>query len=742
MTTATLRVGWMTGLLTLIVSAGLLTGCQSSEEKHAAKTNAAPVARPAMPEPAPIEPAEIRAPAIPLITHDPYFSCWSFNDNLAADWPRHWTGKNFGMCGLIRVDGKTMRFLGNYAEVKEAAKQISVRVLPTRTLYVFDCGPVELSVTFVTPAVMDDLEMLSRPASYVNFSVRSKDGGKHEAKVYLDLSGEWAVQDAKEPVKWERMTIEGLQAMKLGTVEQNVLGKKGDDVRINWGHVLLAVPEGKNVATRMQSDKASREAFATGGNLPEKDDETGPRPANKDWPVLATTIDFGTIGTAAKDEPAPQSHLIIGYDDDYSVEFFGRKLRPWWRREAGMTTEKMLAAAEEDWPKAIAHCGHMDEQVIDDAGKAGGPKYAAVLALAYRQAVAAHKLVALPREPMKDAKGNLLPEDPTEEHFQPLYLSKENFSNGSIGTVDVTYPSAPLFLVYNPQLLKGMCDGIFYYRESGKWTKPFAPHDLGTYPLANGQTYGEDMPVEECGNMLILAAAIVKVEGIPDYAARHWKTLSEWAAYLKEKGFDPENQLCTDDFAGHLAHNSNLSIKAIVALGAYAQLAEMLEQKETAAEYSKLAKDLATKWQQAAADGDHFSLTFDKKGSWSQKYNLVWDKLLGLNLFPPTVAKKEIAYYLTKQNPFGLPLDSRKTYTKSDWIVWTATMADSRKDFDALFAPVYKFVNETPSRVPVSDWHETTNGKMVGFQARSVVGGYWMKVLADRLMQPEPMPAR
>lgn len=401
-----------------------------------------------------------------------------------------------------------------------------------------------------------------------------------------------------------------------------------------------------------------------------------------------------------------------------------------------MTAEKMLAAAEEDFAKASAHCGHTDEQILSDAIKAGGPKYAAVLALSYRQAIAAHKLVALPKEPMLDPAGNPLP-DPDGENFTPLFLSKENFSNGSIGTVDITYPSAPLFLLYNPTLLKGMCDGIFYYRQSGKWAKPFAPHDLGTYPLANGQTYGEDMPVEECGNMVILAAAIAKAEGVPDYAARHWKALTEWAAYLKEKGFDPENQLCTDDFAGHLAHNANLSVKAIVALGAYAQLAEALNQKEAATEYARVAKDLAAKWQQAAADGDHYSLTFDKKGTWSQKYNLVWDKLLGLNLFPPEVAKKEIAFYLTKQNPFGLPLDSRKTYTKSDWIVWTASMTESRKDFDALFDPVFKYANETPSRVPLSDWHETQDGKQVGFQARSVVGGYWMKVLADRLTNPE-----
>jgi len=474
-------------------------------------------------------------------------------------------------------------------------------------------------------------------------------------------------------------------------------------VRIDWGYMYVAAPKSAHAIQFITSEKDALNAFSI---------NSGAAIMSGRLLALNTIIPFGSVGKL------PVSKFVeIGYDDIYAIQYFGTNLRPWWNNSGKETIEGQLTLAATQYANVIAKCEALNKQLYASAVKAGGKTYADLCVLAYRQSIAAHQLVRSPQ-------GEL------------LWFSKENFSGGFINTVDVTYPSAPLYLIYNPKLMEGMLSGIFYFRESGKYKYDFAAHDLGSYPHANGQTYGEGMPVEESGNMIILTAAIAKAEGNAEFARKHWKTLSRWVDYLVNEGFDPQNQLCTDDFAGHLARNANLSIKAIVGIGCYAQLAKELGETQTAEKYRKIAEDMVPRWMKIADDGDHYVLAFGSPGTWSQKYNMVWDKVLGLHLFPQAVYNKEINFYLTKQNKYGLPLDSRKTYTKSDWIVWTATLANNQKDFAALTDPIYKYATETPTRVPLSDWHETTDGKQVGFQARSVVGGYFMKMLYQKLAAP------
>jgi hypothetical protein len=240
------------------------------------------------------------------------------------------------------------------------------------------------------------------------------------------------------------------------------------------------------------------------------------------------------------------------------------------------------------------------------------------------------------------------------------------------------------------------------------------------------------MPVEESGNLLIMIDALERAEGNWDFARRYMPQLKQWASYLAEKGLDPENQLSTDDFSGHLAHNANLSIKAIEALGAFAEIAQAVGDKDLAQHYMTLAKSLTGKWEELAREDVHYKLAFDQPGTWSQKYNLVWDQILDLHLFPTSVVKKEWDFYPTQMKPYGLPLDNRKTITKLDWEVWTASLSTNPQQFSNLVRDLVRWTDESSSRVPLTDYYDTVSGKQIHFQARSVVGGIFIKALLSR----------
>ena len=655
-----------------------------------------------------------RPPAVPLIVHDPYFSVWSMADKLTDENTKHWTGTEQPLTSLVRVDGETFRIMGRERNAPPEMAQDDLQVLPTRTIYTFERSGVRVEFTFLTPAIPNDLEVLSRPVTYVIWTIRSTDGREHQVQVYLDASAALAVNTPEEPVVWGRFRIGGMNALRIGTAQQPVLEKDGDNLRIDWGYFYLAAPAGTEVAAKLNVLRAS---FKKSGKI-EVDDETETGGAlNTRDPAgraagLGVAIPFGTVGATPVSK-----HVLVAYDDIWAATYLQRRVRAWWRRN-GATAADLLIAAEHDYASLAERSAKFDTDLMSDLRKAGGEHFAQMAALAYRQSIGAHEMAA-------DADGTL------------LFFPKENFSNGCIDTVDVFYPSAPLYLLLNPKLLAGSVQPVLEYASMPRWKFDFAPHDLGRYPRADGQVYGggekneeNQMPVEESSNMILLTAAIAKA-GDSSLAQRYWPALQKWAGYLKEHGLDPENQLSTDDFAGHLAHNANLSIKAIVALGAYAQMAESTGRHEESASYRAVAKGFAQRWIAMAEAGDHYVLAFDKKDTWSQKYNLIWDKVLGLDLFPAEVTRREIAFYLRHQNEYGLPLDNRSEYTKLDWIYWTASLAESQKDFDALIEPTWEFANESPSRVPLTDWYWTQDAKQRGFQARSVVGGLFMKMLTD-----------
>lgn len=655
-----------------------------------------------------------RPAAVPLVTVDPYFSVWSTSDHLYEDTTKHWTGKPNSMTGIILIDSKAYSFMGKVSDNIDILKQESVIVKPLTTTYTFKGHGIRLQMQFTTPLLLEDLELASRPASYIDFKVSAIDNNLHTVKIYFDVTGEWCVNSPDQQVIWGRKDIsKNINAMYIANNKQEILSKTGDDVRIDWGYFYLVVPKSPEIYYSTSIGTSDiRNKFILEGSIPLEDDTEMPRSLEKEMVVMSVNMDFGLVDRFEKN-----NYIILAYNDIKSIEYFGKPLNALWKRN-GDSFEDLLAKAVTEYASILDKCEVVNKDLLAAADSLGGKKYADLISLAYRQAIAAHKLV-------------------TDENGDVLFFSKECFSNGCIATVDVTYPSIPLFLLYNTELVKGMLRPIFKYFNSEKWIFDFAPHDVGCYPKANGQVYGDalecQMPVEECGNMLITMLAVSLMENNADFAKENFDALTRWADYLVINGFDPGSQLCTDDFAGHLSHNSNLSIKAILGIASYAILCKMLGYEVKHTYYLNKAKDYAAKWEAINYEQDHYKLTFDGKDTWSLKYNLVWDSIFDLNIFDHKIKETEIKYYIEKQNKYGVPLDCRETYAKVDWTVWSAALSESREDFETLITPIWNFINESESRVPFTDWYDTISGKQINFQHRSVLGGIFIRLLQAKL---------
>ena len=641
---------------------------------------------------------KFRPAAVPLITVDPFFSVWSCSDALYATPTEHWTGIPCPIVAGVFVDNDFHSVSGFDLDgklVKRRIYQRSVEITPTSTIYKFENERVKLELTFTTPLLLDRLDILSRPVSYVAYKIEKK--CDKPMRFVFGISTRACVNNKTQRVEIKKTDF----SLACGNVCQSPLAQSGDNVMIDWGYLHIC-DRGARVGRIVTNDRIEL--------LPTNDIYNG--------------YDDGAFLLAVKNEL--EGVVTVAYDEIKPIEYFGDQLDECYTEHFSSFGD-MARTAVREYPEIKKLCDEFDAKLTEKTAKLG-ENYKNITSLAYRQAIAAHKLV-------KDTEGNL------------LFLSKEDDSNGCIATLDVTYPSIPLFLKYNPELVKGMLRPIIKYAKSDEWTYDFTPHDAGQYPLCNGQVYsvqslsllgggnrgnrfyGElkieaQMPVEEAGNMLLCLAAVKKYSGgDQSLFDENRELMKKWVDYLVEFGYDPENQLCTDDFAGHLARNCNLSLKAILGIAAYAELSGD-------ASYMEIAKKYAKQWEiDAKADHAGTRLTFDGADTWSLKYNIVWDSLLGYNIFSDEVKKNEIEVYKSKMNRYGVPLDNRSDYTKIDWLMWSTCIFRDKEYFDAVCRSMINMVNETLDRVPLTDWYYTSTADYRAFRNRSVVGGLFINLL-------------
>ncbi|PRP85660.1 hypothetical protein PROFUN_06494 [Planoprotostelium fungivorum] len=739
-----------------------------------------------------------RPPAVPLIVFDPYMNIWSTSNNLYDSWPSLWDGATKGLSGLIRVDGKTYRFMG-LGDVANTVSQESVKVLPTTTVYKFKAGGVALTVRFITPSIPQDIQLLSQPVSYIVYDVHSADGKTHKVDLYYDQSGEVCSNWSDRKITWSRGTVGNVTFLKMGVDQQKEFDPIGDRVGINWGYAYVAVGD-SNAKTSINSDSTSRKTFANTGSVPTTDDTRKPRAVQDEWPVMSVSWSF-----TLSPQESVSKHVIFAYDDVHSINWFGTPFPPLWKQYYPSTTG-LLETAQNQYTSILNTTQRLDAAVLNQVFKAAGLHYSTIASLAWRQTFGAHKLVYNTKLKV------------------PWYFLKEISSNGDFSTVDVLFPTIPLLLWANPNLAEMILLPHLSYAAGEapiKYDLPWAPHQLGVWPVADATPDSqEQMPVEETGNLLLIAEYLAQsgVQYTKRMYPRYKSIFDKWAKYLtphkltgvvdenvdrmgndlpnmpttatsandcrqkcqnkdgcqswafdscsknrcwlkstegqatpadcRSSGLkkpvssylggilpDPDNQLCTDDFLGPMPHNVNLAAKGILAVDGYAGFLKNLGRANESQYFTSTAKDYSDWWMKNGKDGDHYRIQFDTPNSFSLQYNLIFQKFLHLSTFPESVLENEVNYYLNHQwNKYGAPLNSRaakdgNVFTKLDWLSWSACLTNDAKKSDKFWRAIFQLANDTPDRVPLTDWYNTKNGKQVGFQARPVVGGFYAYML-------------
>ena len=686
----------------------------------------------------------IRPPAVPLITRSPYLNVYLPNTtgNAVGTWPAFYTGGVKAITGIAYIDGAAYEFLGAPGGVPNLMTQSSLTVTATQSKFVFNAHGVNLSVDFLSPIEATDIKRLSMPIADIITTAQSSDGANHTVTVYFDISGEWAHGDSNALIKWSPETINrnadgstNTGTLATWTVSPNSPGVlTSSNEYCDWGTALFSTANQTGLTVQSGADTVVRPQFVSHGTLTGANDTNQPRAINNAWPCFAFSKSFGTVGTTAT---SPFT-LLLGHVRNPDVSYLGANIQPLWL-SYWATYEAMLAFAYNDGSAALTRANTLDTNVNNQATAAGGAHYAALTAMSLRQAFAGTEMV--------NTSGN------------PWMMLEEISSDSNVQTVDVAYPSMPGYLAVNPELVRYLITPLMTYAESGHWPQPYAEHDLGpTYPNASGHNDGggENMPVEETANMLIMADAYMR--GVPPaeataYAQAHYTVLKNWANYLLTvpsgvtmcNALDPQFQNQTDDFLGSIAHSSNLALKGIIAVGAMGQIAAFAGNSTDAASFNGAARSLISQWATLSQNSNstHLLLQYKEAANayspdttgepdtaWSLKYNEFPDKLLGLNLVPQNILTEEAAGYKTHETATGIALDYRADTTKSDWQLWAAAGYDDATLRQNIFDEVFNYENTSPSAQASPDLYHT-GSTSTAFHARPVVGGFFAPLVRN-----------
>lgn len=668
--------------------------------------------------------------AYPLFVKDPFFSIWSGTDTINGGETIFWTGDIKRTYGILKINDKSYCFLGDVPGMFKM-EQLKVEVSLFRTTYHFNVQEAEMKVSFFSPLPLNDLKILSLPVCFMEYEIVPKQRIE-DVTVYMSVSEDWCHgPSADREMRGDVISVDDGEIGYFGLNRQHIMNRSGDRVAADWGYYYI------------RAEECFYHEIPDFSHI-EKNDTCDSE--NEEWKFLTGKNTHKNVLNSVKGK------FIVAFDDVASINYFGRILKGYYLGKEGT----IMDAIEYAYCKCDSiHdvCQKFEKKVLEDC-KDYSREYQELLYYSYRQTVAAHKLVV-------DHDGTL------------LFISKECGSGGCLATVDVTYPTMPLLALYNPELLRASMEPIFKVASLPMWDYPFAPHDAGMYPYCCGQYYivkvrkegkhfrdvgfrgdwkqdvlpnyylypkaselydiERQMPVEECANMILIAKLYTLTASSSDYLEDKLDYLKKWCDYLVEKGLVPEKQLCTDDFMEHLDKNVNLAIKSIIAIMSFADIAEHFGSEGN--RYREVAQERA-KELQGIYKGSHMPLSFgDENNSYSLKYNLLWDKLLGYDLFTKEALEQEERSCMEHIDKYGIPLDSRTKLTKTDWMMWMAALSDNSCFVEMIIQAINNyFHSEGAKGKPFPDLYDCVTGETKPFANRTVQGSMFILLLKDKLL--------
>ncbi|ORY71741.1 uncharacterized protein BCR38DRAFT_328936 [Pseudomassariella vexata] len=767
-------------------------------------------------------------PVLPLAVRNPYLSTWlaDARKNPWDHWPMFWTGSTFGFAIMAAVPdtnsvypllGRPQDFLrekdGSYAVQFPKYNGATFDASTTNLTYTISSpkngDEVKINLSFLSPITPTSTFRQALPASYMTVHVE----GTLNVSVFVDINGEWVSGDHNNEITWELGKAEAstssesdVKFWKIARRFPQHFTEHADQAE--WGTLYFTGPA--DVDHQTGEAVSLRRYFAKHGVLNNHHDHSYRKMFDNE-PLFAFAKHF-KLGGGTKSSPKKDSTLFtFALIQDPVVQYASARgltqMRPLWSSYF-FTPEEMLLYHYNDFDTAAALASDYSEQLAKDAFASGSQDYQDIAALSARQVLGATQWSGTPDNPI-------------------LFL-KEISSNGNFQTVDVIFPAFPFFLYTNPQWLSYLLEPLLEHQLSGQYPNNYSMHDLGYhFPNATGHGDGNDeyMPVEECGNMLIMGLALanamrdnprpafiraahttaalplgprtVETRSVDDYgmdlrwedmgttgskAAEKWTMRSyplwtKWTGYLVRESLIPANQLCTDDFAGWLANQTNLALKGIVGIRAMSDMANLVGDTADAAKYRRIADDYIAKWQDygISRDQTHAKLSYTWQGSWTTLYNLYADALLCFHIpenkpplgtsrfwsskqspigddseatskstfIPERVYKMQSDWYHNVLQKYGLPLDQRNLQTKSDWEFFAAAVT-SKKTRTEILQNVARWVNETSTDLPLTDLYQTegTGGfPGVSFKARPVVGGHFAFLALERACGGKAMEA-